>query len=278
MRNRCRCVVLLGKSGAGKSVVANHLVGHDPLSPDEPPFADETEVKHEVVEFMWENDLYRVTVVDTPGLCFPDGIDDRIVQYIRETKLRIDLILFVLKKGRFTPDVTAMFSLTMAKFRENHSVLAIEDISSISALVVTGCEMTTTAQDLEQEFKIKSSTREIASQMGMRIYPVGFPNVKDFTNSLLQQACIQQMAKDRDTLWELIVRARGERGGRKREGGRRKRRREGEGGREREKREEERGRKEEEKEEERGRRGRKRKREEEEGGRERKKEGDNFPH
>ena len=91
---RNRCAVLLGKSGAGKSIVANHLVGHDPLSPDEPPFADETlasvirEVKHKTVEFMWENDLYRVTVVDTPGLFFPYGTDlifDRIVQYIRET-------------------------------------------------------------------------------------------------------------------------------------------------------------------------------------------------
>ena len=118
---RNRCVILLGKSGAGKSFVANHLVGHDPLSPDEPPFVDEArEVKHETVEFMWENDLYQVMVVDTPGLFIPDGIDliyDRIVQYVRETKLRIDLIFFVLKKGRFTREETAMFSFIMAKFR-----------------------------------------------------------------------------------------------------------------------------------------------------------------
>ena len=184
MRNRC--VVLLGKSGAGKSIVANHLVGHDPLSLDEPPFADEArEVKHETVEFMWENDLYRVTVVDTPGLFFPRLIYDRIVQYVREIKLRIDLILFVLKKGRFTQEEKAMFSLIMEKFRENQSAIVgcPKEISSISAVVVTGCETLTTAaqEELVRKFKVDSVTREIASQMGMGIYPVGFPNVKDFT-------------------------------------------------------------------------------------------------
>ena len=211
-----RCVVLLGKSGAGKSIVANHLVGHNSLSPDEPLFADEArEVKHETVEFMWENDLYQLMVVDTPGLFFPHGINliyDRIVQYVRELELRIDLILFVLKKGRFTREEKDMFSFIMAKFRKNHSAIAgcPKEISSISAVVVTGCEsLTTTAQEeLVQKFKVNSVTREIASQTGMGIHPVGFPNVKDFTNPILQQAYIPQMEKDRDMLRELIARAR----------------------------------------------------------------------
>ena len=104
-----------------------------------------------------------------------------------------------------------MFSLIMAKFRENHSAVVgcPKEISSISALVVTGCEnLTTTAQELVQKFKVDSSTREIASQMGMGIYPVGFPNVKDFTIPELQQAYLPQMVKDRDTLRGLIARAR----------------------------------------------------------------------
>ena len=220
---RKRCVLLLGKSGAGKSTMANHLVGHDPLSPDEPPFkvlnkvlASVTlEFQHETVEFMWENDLYRVTVVDTPGLFFPHGIDltfDGIVQYIRETEMRINLILFVFKKGRFAQEEKAMFSLIMAKFRENHSAIAgcPKEISSISAVVVTGCENddTTRQEELVQKFKVDSVTREIASQTGMGIYPVGFPNVKDFTNPILQQAYIPQMEKYRDTLKGLIARAR----------------------------------------------------------------------
>ena len=215
---RNRCVVLLGESEAGKSTVANHLVGHDPLSPDEPPFADSvTEVKHKTVEFMWENDLYRVTVVDTPGLYLPNGDKltfDKIVQYVRENKLRIDLILFVVKKGRPFAKERAMFLFIMAKFHENHSALAEvgcpKEISPISVLLVTGCEneTTITRQQLVQEFEVDPSTREVASQMGMGIYPVGFPNVERFPNPDLQRAYNSQMEKDQDTLRGLIARAR----------------------------------------------------------------------
>ena len=53
----------MGKSGAGKSTVANMLVGHDPMSPYEPPFGVSQqvlqsvtrEVKHEVYTFTQGN-------------------------------------------------------------------------------------------------------------------------------------------------------------------------------------------------------------------------------
>ena len=107
-----------------------------------------------------------------------------------------------------------MFSLIIAKFRENHPALAEvgcpQEISSISALVVIGCEDLTTIarEEFVQEFKADSSTREVASQMGMGIYPVGFPPVKLWKEPVLQQAYIPQMEKDRDTLRGLIARAR----------------------------------------------------------------------
>ena len=211
---RERCVLLLGKNGAGKSTVANHLVGHDPMSPDEPPFRVSNivfqiatrEVHHETVELMWENDLYRVTVVDTPGLFETSvygsrsDLFDKTVQYIRRTKLRIDLILFVIRKGRFTLEERGVFSFIMARL---HSASA----AFVSALLVTGCESLTTTEreELVQEFEVDPSTREIADQMGMGIYPVGFPPVK-LMEPLLQQAYIPQMVKDRDMLRELIVR------------------------------------------------------------------------
>ena len=171
-------------SGAGKSTVANHLVGHDPLSPDEPPFrvservfeSVRREVQHKTGEFMWENDLYRVTVVNTAGFfdfrIGHDHIFDEFVQYIRENNLRIHLILFVLKKTRFTREENDMFSFFMAKFRKKHVAGCPKDISPISALVVTGCECddTTTREAVVQEYKVESLKIEIASQMGIGIY------------------------------------------------------------------------------------------------------------
>ena len=223
------CVVLVGKAGAGKSTVANHLVGHDPLSPDKPPFEVSNtvmrsvvrEIQHETVEFMWENDLYPVTVVDTVGVFdyYIRGeeaiILDEFVQYIRQNKLRIDLILFVLKVHRLTSEEKDMFSFILAKNWENHIAGCPKDISPISALAITGCENfdATQREKLVQEFKTSPSTREVASQMGMGIYPVGFPPLRGM-HSALKQAYKEGMLEDRDTLRGLIVRANveGERG------------------------------------------------------------------
>ena len=214
MRNRC--VLLLGQCGVGKSTVADHLVGHDPLSPDKPPFrvyngnlASMTrEVKHELVEFMWENDLYRVTVVDTVGLFDTraegnDIIFEKFEEYIEKTKLRIDLILFVFRKGRFTAEEKAVFSFIMTKFRSAPAI----------AGVITGCENdgTTTREEFVQHFEDHPFTREIASQMGMGIYPVGFPPLSRLPPPL-QQAYMPHMVQDRDMLRELIVRRVNKRG------------------------------------------------------------------
>ena len=207
------------------STVANHLVGHDPLSPDKPPFRVPNEVlarimpkeiKHETVEFMWENDLYRVTVVDTHG-SFDTTAKETFEEcdaYIEETKLRIDLILFVIRKGRFTAAERELFSFIMAKFPKNRGIPGYpQDILSISALVITECELddTTKRERLVQEFEVDPSTREIANQMGMGIYPVGFPPVKHML-PVFQQAYIPQMVQDRDMLRELIVRRVNKRG------------------------------------------------------------------
>ena len=153
----------------------------------------------------------------TPGLYLPNGDDltfDKIVQYIRETKLRIDLILFVVEKDYPIAEETEMFRNIVAKYRANRSALAIvgcpQDIASVSALVVMGCEKdgTTAREELVQKFKVDRRTGETASQMGIGIYPVGFPSVERFPNPVLQRAYNSQMEEDRDSLRGLIARAR----------------------------------------------------------------------
>ena len=60
-----RCVVLFGKSEAGKSTIANHLVGHNPLSSSDPPFRVSRKATHKVVRLMQGNISYEIAVVDT---------------------------------------------------------------------------------------------------------------------------------------------------------------------------------------------------------------------
>ena len=215
---RNRCVLLLGKSGAGKSTVANHLVGHDPLSRDKPPFklsdlvyASVTyEVEQQEVEFLWENNLYRVTIVDTPGLLHThyttnSFVLDKIEKYIKVHIKRIDLILFVYMKGRFNSDEREVFTLLFSLIRKTLRT----EVSTVSALVVTGCDLGSgTQEEFVRYFSHDPCTKDIASQMRMGIYPVRFPDVKNFSCPALQQAYIPQIVQDRDTLRGLIAQTR----------------------------------------------------------------------
>ena len=201
------------------STVANHLVGHDPLSPDEPPFgvsltcwdSRTTEVKHETVEFMWENNLYQVTIVDTPGLFDTVPVShhyffNEIEKYIKQHVMRIDLILFVCRKTLFSMEALSSFHALFLFIRKK----LCRDFSPISALAVTGCDSHDERQDFVRHFYLSQSLREIASQMGMGVYPVGFPPLQQLPPHL-QLDYKQQMMKDRDTLRGLIVRVNAER-------------------------------------------------------------------
>ena len=203
----------MGKSGAGKSTVANMLVGYDPLSTYDPPFrvsekvlASVTrKVSHELVEFMRGNILYRVTVIDTVGLFDTkaegnDIIFEKMEEYFKDHIDGINLILFVFKKHRFTKEEQDVFTFIRSRFDK--------EISPISALAVTGCELDSAEarEEIVQEFRADQRTKKIASQMTKGIYPVGFPPLKKM-DSRLQQVYKASMEEDRETLIDLIIRS-----------------------------------------------------------------------
>ena len=205
-----RCVVILGKSGAGKSTIANHLVGHDPLSSSEPPFqvpkevsqSGPSEIKHKVVRLMQGNISYEITVVDTIGFFNTeitttiDVILDKFKTYMKDID-GINIALFVMKKGHFTHEEQSVFAF----FNRYH------EISSFSALAITGCENDDTESQAEfvKELKV-DNIRHIAAQMKKGIYPVGFPPI-DRMLPMLRNVYLPQMMEDRCTLQNLIIQA-----------------------------------------------------------------------
>ena len=208
---RERCVVVLGKSGAGKSTVANMLIGYDPMSPESPRFtvseqilASVTrEVKAAKTEFWRNNTKYAMTVIDTVGFFDTNAVgNDDVLEKIEECFKNhisgINLILFVFKKGRFTQEERDVFSFIRSKF--------VEEICPISALAVTGCEQDTAEkrEELIKEFQSDPIAKEIASQMRKGIHPVGFPAIQSMEPAL-QPTLKAVIENDRNSLLDLVV-------------------------------------------------------------------------
>ena len=201
-----RCAVLLGKSGAGKSTIANQVVGYDPLSSNVPPF--EQGATHDIMsaekKYTKEGLTYEVTVIDTVGLFDPntEGRDpiDKIVEYFKKHIIEVSILLFVFRKGRMTDEEKKVFSLLESRL--------VREISQISALIITGCEnLDAKARNaLVEEFKGNPETKPIAAQMMKGIYPVGFPDITGM-NSTFQEVYKAQIAKDRQTLMDLVFEA-----------------------------------------------------------------------
>ena len=209
-----RCVVILGKTGTGKSTIANMLVGHDPMSQEDPPFALSENpfaspigiVRGKKSEFRQGNTVYRMRVVDTPGLFNTFGKTEgdtfkELEEYFHDHFIvGANLILITLTKGVFTQEEKYTLSAITGRFT---------GICNISALVITKCEKEQTVQSrkmLCQSFKNDDNTKEIAGQMKMGIYTVGFPPVAQMKEPLSSLEDLKKAMKD-DTqrLIDLIV-------------------------------------------------------------------------
>ena len=208
---RERCVVVLGKSGAGKSTVANILMGHDPMSPESPQFSVSEKVFASVTrevsaaktEFWRNNTKYVMTVIDTVGLFDTEAVGndevlEKIEEYFKNNIIGVNLILFVLKKNRFTEEEKMVFSFIGSKL--------VKEICPISALVITGCEadIPEAREDMLKEFRSGPNSKETARQMKKGMFPVGFPPLKSMLPAL-QPALKPVIENDRNSLLDLVV-------------------------------------------------------------------------
>lgn len=106
---RHRNVVIIGKSGAGKSTIANQIVGETSFKVASTLDAVTEVISHEEVTLVHDGVKYLVTVVDTIGLFDKKFKNKDTIGKIRDY-LRgifpsgISLILFVMADGRMTAE------------------------------------------------------------------------------------------------------------------------------------------------------------------------------
>ena len=200
---RKRYVVVLGKTGAGKSTVANRIL----QQPNSFKVGNALEgvtkdIQHNVSIITRSNDEeYEIIVTDTVGLygtaTRPKVTMNRVKNHFRKVyPTGINLLVFVLKIGRFTAEEEKALNLIMS--------YCYDDVADMSALVLTGCENLDEEQRKVaiEEFRSNPRTKEIANFMKQGIFTVGFPDV---TLPALKQAYKKCMEDDTEKLLDLVV-------------------------------------------------------------------------
>jgi predicted GTPase len=207
-----RIVAVLGKSGAGKSSLANKIlkvdgdlgfvVGEALDSVTQRISHTKTIYDHSFKHFPSESVRIAMTVIDTVGLFDAKKHNQAVMQKTRdyfrsEFPLGINVVLFVFRKGRFTDEEKEVFRMIRR--------YCYDSVSEMAALVITGCE------DLDDEgreayvkdFKENHRTKEIADFMKKGIFTVGFPKTKGMPPPL-QEYYKELAEKDVDKLIQVI--------------------------------------------------------------------------
>lgn len=189
-----RNVVVIGKTGGGKSSVANKILGDAADNNFETGRAftsctTEVAARSAVLETD-DGTMYVVKVIDTIGLFDTTSQDlaksnTAAMQaikkfFLEESPEGVNLILFVCRQGHWTAEEQKTFDYILRYFRE--------DISALSALVFTQCDNLSLSgrERILEEFKHDPKRAVIADFMkkGKGMHTVGFPDLNDMPSAL----------------------------------------------------------------------------------------------
>ena len=202
-----RHIVVVGKTGCGKSTVANNILD-DKVFPVQSNVSSVTgSTVHATAIMTRGGKEYKITMIDTVGL-FDTGDNRSNKSIIDEVKKCIknyapsglNLVLFVFKLNRYTPEEEKTFDYIIKNLRGT--------IDHVSALVITNCDGKSSAarQRIIDDFKASNKTAKIADLMKMGIYTVGFPDLDDLDEEDVS-AARSKIERDKEVLIDLIERS-----------------------------------------------------------------------
>lgn len=206
-----RAVIVLGKTGCGKSTLANKIVCDDPFLVARSFSKCTASTQHVEGTIQVDGKSYTINMIDTIGFCDtgtddsgPRSDSDIMKEVKRQLQWRapngLSLIIFVLRYGRFTQEEYLVFKKITKHFRDM--------IKKFSLLVITGCDgLNETARDkIVAEFRSNPKSKPFADIMEKGIYCVGLPDIDGLQENMKQKA-IEESKKDMIPIHKTIAEA-----------------------------------------------------------------------
>ncbi|XP_067035473.1 GTPase IMAP family member 4-like [Acropora muricata] len=200
-----RNVVVVGKTGAGKSTVANKVLGLEKFPVKNVANSVTSEVEARCSTFYDESSRtrYNFKIIDTLGVFDTKHKNDYVMTKIKtffqkDSPEGINLVLFVFRKGRFTAEERRTFDYIIGNFSDQ--------ISDFSALVLTCCEGQTDAANQEFHASFQREARRIVSFMKKGIYMVGFPDVSKM-KPRMKQVIEEEIKEQAEMLRKVVMKA-----------------------------------------------------------------------
>lgn len=201
-----RNILIFGQVGAGKSTVANAILGSDAFNVGKSIQSTTRQAEMPIVHGVVKNDCkFNVALVDTVSVAGSRAsgkynLQDRMKEGI--TKIEsVNLILFVSKLERHTNQEKDSFEEVMKHLRSSCSQKTLA--SAVTAFVVTCCEQKSeeAREEIKHELRMSTTVTQFA-QKG--IFLVGLPNL-DEVPERLRQHHQENRKRDEEKLKSLTI-------------------------------------------------------------------------
>ena len=199
-----RNVLLLGKTGTGKSTLGNKLTETSNIPEGNRAILATTETSACTTLLVDKNNHYIVQVVDTVGFFnTQQGISNAIIMkklsmFIKERIPNgFNIVMFVYKAGGWTSEEQETFDCIISNRHFSG------ELSSISALIITGCDGFTDMQKTDCIKHFIEKNPMIAQFMQKGIHAVGFPDTTNMA-PIFREVYEESIKSDQEYLRQLV--------------------------------------------------------------------------